>query len=205
MPTVSALRNFRCFSARRTRRIGAALALFSLAFGAACADGTAASPINAAPILGVAAPACVAVGEEALLDASATRDEDGRLSSLRFLFGDGTPELRTTDPRARHVYLGPGTYEAVVRAFDNAGAEGRASAFIRVYPRRTCTDADPCGPGERCDTGLCRPDARDGGLCAAPPPSTCPPGGRACGTVTQLCGPQEVCMGGCCTEIKPSP
>lgn len=182
----------------------------SVALCAACSDGTAAGPANAPPVMNLSAPLCAVVGEELVFDASATRDEDGRVLALRYLFGDGTPELRTTAPRARHAYLGTGTYEAVVRAFDDDGAEGRATTLVRVFPRRVCVGLEDCDPDQRCEGSLCRPDARDGGVCAPPPcpaaddggvcvpPSMCPADSQPCGTVTDVCGPLKVCAKGCC-------
>lgn len=170
----------------------------------ACSDGSTQPAANLSPRALLDAPPCALVGEEVDLDASASQDDDGRILEYRFLFGDGTAELRTTAPVARHAYDGPGTYELRLTAKDDRDASSSTRVTLRVLARTACAADTDCSPDEGCQGGLCRP-AADGGVCARPP-LQCPPAAQPCGAAANdLCDSTSLCVNGCCQAVKETP
>ena len=64
--------------------------------------------------------------------ASAT-DEDGRISSLVWSFGDGS---KSTKVNPRHTFNAPGKYTATLTAVDDKGATSRRNLVITVNPNK---------------------------------------------------------------------
>lgn len=91
-------------------------------------------PYNKDPVAKLKAPKRVEKGERVTLDASGSRDPDGRITSYAFdLDNDGFMETRTGKrPRVRRV-LEPGTHYVAVRVTDNARPfAGRAYAKRKI-------------------------------------------------------------------------
>ncbi len=63
------------------------------------------------------------VGSATLLDASSSRDADGRISEYHWAFGDGK-SATTSSPEIQHVYPSTGVYTAHVTVEDNDGSMG---------------------------------------------------------------------------------
>src|SRR5262249_44192497 len=63
------------------------------------------------------------------LDASASSDPDGTISSYQFAFGDGGTAGPQSTPTATHTYAA-GHWTATVTVTDNAGASASASATV---------------------------------------------------------------------------
>ncbi|MEA1871084.1 MAG: redoxin domain-containing protein [Candidatus Bipolaricaulota bacterium] len=64
-----------------------------------------------------------------LLDATASQDTDGQISSYQWLFGDGYTGSGITKT---HTYRAPGDYQVTLMLFDNEGAGGSTVATITV-------------------------------------------------------------------------
>lgn len=63
------------------------------------------------------------------LDASASRDPDGFISTYAWAFGDGNTASGTA-AKVAHTYASPGTYTAKVTVTDNGGATASATALV---------------------------------------------------------------------------
>jgi PKD repeat protein len=86
--------------------------------------------VNAPPLADAGADLAVAAGEEAVFDASASRDPDGGIVAYEWDFGDGTT---ASGIAVRHRYAEPGTYTARLTVRDEAGlANSEASDTIVV-------------------------------------------------------------------------
>jgi PKD repeat protein len=103
--------------------------------------------VNDPPQAAVKSSQLVAVDEEVLFDASASRDPDGAITSYEWDFGDGNKGSGVT---ARHNYRAPGTYKVKLTVRDNAGL-GNSSATIE---HAVTVNAPPVpqisGPGVAC-------------------------------------------------------
>ena len=86
--------------------------------------------LNATPDTG-AAPLVVS------LDASASIDPDGAISSYTFDFGDGTPSVTGAAATVSHTYAAAGSYTARVTATDNGGESASATAVVVVSSGET--------------------------------------------------------------------
>jgi len=68
-------------------------------------------------------------------------DQDGNITHLKWLFGDGGEDSSTTDGRATHSYSSTGIYSATFIATDNDGNSATATAYVSVlasgWPRVT--------------------------------------------------------------------
>jgi hypothetical protein len=93
-------------------------------------------PYNAIPIARLKAPKHVKKGKPVTLDASASRDPDGKIANYAFdLDGNGTMETDNgTRPRLRRV-LKEGVHHVAVRVTDGKG--------LRAFANRTVIVGDP--------------------------------------------------------------
>jgi PKD repeat protein len=73
--------------------------------------------VNAPPVADAGTDQQVAVGEEAVFDASASADPDGGLTAYQWDFGDGAT---ASGIEVRHRYRTPGTYTAMLTVRDGA-------------------------------------------------------------------------------------
>jgi PKD repeat protein len=69
--------------------------------------------------------------------ATASSDSGAAITKYRWDFGDGSPIVETTEPRATHVYDkgSRGTYTAYVEAVNALTRSNVASATVRVIRR----------------------------------------------------------------------
>ncbi len=112
------------------------------------------------------------VGETLVFDGSASRDpdEDGRIESWHWDFGDGAS---ADGELAEHVWEAPGDYAVVLTVTDDRAGEGTDTAQVQIEVRPDAGSADG-GPG---DAGV--PDAGEpdtGGPDTAVPDIGQPPG-----------------------------
>ena len=63
------------------------------------------------------------------VDGAASSDEDGRVVSYAWTFGDGA---MATGPKATHEYAAPGAYQITLTVTDNEGATGQATSEVTV-------------------------------------------------------------------------
>ena len=88
------------------------------------------------PNRGPAASFSVAAGDSdpvIRFDGTASADPDGDVIRYDWDFGDGT-SLRHGEPKPRHVYRAPGTYEARLTVTDNEGC-----SIARVFTGQVAT------------------------------------------------------------------
>ncbi|HEX6667665.1 MAG TPA: PKD domain-containing protein [Solirubrobacterales bacterium] len=72
-----------------------------------------------APTAAFSAPAArIRPGDPVSLDASASKDPDGRISTFAWAFGDGQA-VTATAPATTHVFATPGTYAVTLKVTDN--------------------------------------------------------------------------------------
>lgn len=95
-----------------------------------------------------------------LVDATASKDDDGQITTYRYLFGDGTPEVTRPDAKVEHVYPGAGRFQVMVEVTDDQGATGRVSRFITLVDTFTppyCAQDTDCATQQVCnvDAGVC--------------------------------------------------
>jgi PKD repeat protein len=74
-----------------------------------------------------------------VFNADASLDSDGRITTYRWNFGDGTPEVATDTPTATHVFPATGScvssvYTVQLVVTDDAGDRSFASAVVTVLP-----------------------------------------------------------------------
>jgi peptidoglycan/xylan/chitin deacetylase (PgdA/CDA1 family) len=70
-------------------------------------------------------------GEKVRLDASNSKDPDGRIMSYLWDYGDGTGE-GTTSPVVEHTFKTPGEYKVTLMVTDNDGQTGTVTSTITV-------------------------------------------------------------------------
>ncbi len=88
-----------------------------------------------APVAAFTAPAQVAAGAPAMLDASASRDQRGTIRAYEWDFdGDTTTDTSTADPIAEHAWSAPGEYTTSLTVLDHAGNRDTTSTVISVVP-----------------------------------------------------------------------
>lgn len=87
---------------------------------------------NAAPVAALTAPAGGRINRAVLLDASASRDNDGTITTYAFNFGDGSPIVSGASSTASHVYVLAGSYTTQVTVTDNDNATGTAVRAIVI-------------------------------------------------------------------------
>lgn len=75
-----------------------------------------ADKVNLAPVAKAGKDVTVKVGEEVILDGSASTDPDGSILSYRWDLGDG---FSTSGIRSRHIYQFPGTYHVRLTVGDD--------------------------------------------------------------------------------------
>jgi LPXTG-motif cell wall-anchored protein len=132
-------------TARRALLAGSGAALAALA--AAAASGATATPsdpalnpeANAAPVASLRLKHHrVRVGKKLLLDASASRDPDGRIVTYLWdLNGDGTFERNTgSRPRVRHAFRRARKLRVGLVVVDDRGAYDVTRARVRAVPKR---------------------------------------------------------------------
>ncbi|WP_170166842.1 LamG-like jellyroll fold domain-containing protein [Actinomyces bovis] len=107
------------------------------------------APANRAPVAALTVtPADLAV----TADASAAKDEDGKIASYKWNWGDKTAEETTTAATATHTYAAAGTYTVRVTVTDNAGATASAEQAVTVKaaakPAQPENQAQPAQPGD---------------------------------------------------------
>ncbi|WP_157961589.1 PKD domain-containing protein [Acuticoccus kandeliae] len=89
--------------------------------GHACETGTAQATlrVNAPPVAVAGRDQKLHLGDELVVDGSASYDRDGRIVSHRWALGDGT---LSDGPVARHTFKDPGTYVVTLTVTDDSGA-----------------------------------------------------------------------------------
>jgi hypothetical protein len=95
-----------------------------------------------------------------LVDATASKDEDGQITTYRYLFGDGTPEVTRPDSKVEHVFPGAGRFQVSVEVTDDKGATGKVNRFITLVDTFTppyCAQDTDCQAQQVCsvDAGVC--------------------------------------------------
>jgi hypothetical protein len=95
-------------------------------------------PLNKRPKARLKAPRRVRIGQRVTLDASRSKDPDGRIVRYAFdLNGNGAMERPTGKrPRIRYRFKRAGVHHVGVRVVDNKGLAAYANATIRVAPRK---------------------------------------------------------------------
>ncbi len=76
-------------------------------------------------------PAAVTIGEKVMFSAVQSNDEDGKIVSYAWDFGDGESKTGAS-PVAHHEYKTPGLYTPQVTVTDDDGATGSALAQIEI-------------------------------------------------------------------------
>lgn len=161
---------------------------------------------NAPPFARFAAPARIAVGAEAVLDASASFDPDGTLVAYRFVFGDGLPGETSGGPSAVHAWSAPGDYPVVLQVEDDGGLVHEARHHVLVVDGavEACDASAPCPMGQACRETLCWNEG-PGDACAAPGDCVGEDVGCYGGACTapechfdEDCGAAALCRGGLC-------
>jgi hypothetical protein len=89
---------------------------------------------NERPVAVLVAPSEVGVGEIAILDASASSDPDGGITSYRFMPGETEEELITAEPFLEYTYSAVGDYTITLTVVDNRGGKDSTAATISVMP-----------------------------------------------------------------------
>ena len=84
----------------------------------------------------------VNVGVAASFDAKASSGNGAPITSYTWNFGDGSPEVTSSERTTTHVYLAPGTYTAALTV-KNAVGPGRASQPVEVVTVSTSPPAEP--------------------------------------------------------------
>jgi chitodextrinase len=95
------------------------------------------------PIVYIDLPAAALVGEAVFINASRSRDLDGRIVSYEWDFGDGEQTL-VNRPIVRHTYVAPGVYTPQLLVTDDDGMTALAAAWIEIRERNL--DARGKGP-----------------------------------------------------------
>jgi PKD repeat protein len=86
--------------------------------------------VNATPVAALAAdPAAGPAPLTVTLNAAASSDSDGTITSYRFDFGDGAVEGPQAEPTASHTYA-PGTWKPTVTVTDDAGGSAAATLTL---------------------------------------------------------------------------
>jgi uncharacterized protein (DUF2141 family) len=95
-------------------------------------------PLNKRPKARLKAPKRTRVGKRVTLDASRSKDPDGKIVSYAFdVNGNGAMERPTGKrPRLHYRFKRAGVHHVSVRVVDNKGLPAYANATIRVRPRR---------------------------------------------------------------------
>jgi hypothetical protein len=98
---------------------------------------TAYTPPNIGPKASLKAPKKARAGKRVKIDASKSKDPDGKIVSYAFDFdGDGTMETAAgTKAKIRHRFK-PGRHRIAVRVVDNKGARAYANRTIVVLPKK---------------------------------------------------------------------
>ena len=87
------------------------------------------------------------------VDASATYDPSGSITSYTWDFGDGSTPTADTVPYATHQYMQVGTYTATLTVVDGAGGSGSAQQGVTVGapPPAAATRVDLAADGSQAD------------------------------------------------------
>lgn len=73
---------------------------------------------------------------EVSLDASASKDSDGSISSYTWNFGDGTAPVQLTDPVTGHAYGEAGSYDITLTVTDDRGATSQTTQQVEVLANK---------------------------------------------------------------------
>ncbi len=116
---------------------------------AACSD--ARSPAGGMPSAQLSVPAQVALGARVLVDASGSRDPEGKLLRFRFDFNDGSPSVVTGEASTHHAFRLRGLFPVCVWVTDLDGLTASECREVTVVlaPDASIKDAalDADGPG----------------------------------------------------------
>ncbi len=139
-----------CARARRRAR----WAWLLLVLGAWAAAGCDATDEPSYPLATFVCAHPIVVGEDALFDAGASRD-NGLIQRYAWLFADGSPVQVSPSPQIRHRFDAPGTYSVELEVSDERGWISWERREVVVAEAAT-----PCGPGAPCAGGLRCEDER---------------------------------------------
>jgi PKD domain-containing protein len=90
-------------------------------------------PYNQIPIAKLKAPSHAKKGQRVTLDASASRDPDGKIVNFAFdLDGNGSMEVKNGKSPILKRVLSPGTHHVAVRVIDNGGLRAFANRTVVV-------------------------------------------------------------------------
>jgi PKD domain-containing protein len=90
-------------------------------------------PANEIPIAKLKAPSRARKGQKVTLDASASRDPDGKIVNFAFdLDGNGSMEVKNGKSPILKRVLSPGTHHVAVRVIDNGGLRAFANRTVVV-------------------------------------------------------------------------
>jgi hypothetical protein len=115
---------------------------------------------NVAPVARLRLPALADARRPVPVDATASTDDDGAITSYTYIFGDGSPAVTRPDARVEHLFVSSGRFEVEVTVTDNAGATATARRFLTLVDNFTppyCTGSNDCQTQQACDTdaGVC--------------------------------------------------
>lgn len=113
--------------------IVAVLTALSVGCGGGGGGGSGSAPINASPIASFSvSPSAGVAALTVQVDAGASQDSDGQISSYSWNFGDSTAE--GSGVTATHTFAKPGQYTVVLMVTDNLGAKQSTSRTVNVSP-----------------------------------------------------------------------
>ncbi len=122
-----------------------------------------ARPADAAPSASLSAPASVATGAPAHLDASASQDADGVIREYRWDFdGNGSVDRTTSGPATDFSYPAPGSFATTVTVVDDGQNTAGTSRTIQVTAPAAASTPTPgpsaaAGPGAAPKAGATTP------------------------------------------------
>lgn len=95
-------------------------------------SGDAVIPDNHLPLSRLCVLVPALVGQETLLDASSSSDDDGLLVRYRFLIADGSPEKPSANAMVTHIFRFAGIFAVRLTVFDDRGGKNSVALTIPV-------------------------------------------------------------------------
>jgi len=122
-------------SRRSAEALLGALALLALLTVAGCGEQATTDPVdpdNTPPAAVLQAPASARPGESVAFDASGSFDEDGRVVTYLFHFGDDSPWFESVSPAAFHTWAAEGVFEVTLVVLDDDGTKDSTTVEVEV-------------------------------------------------------------------------